>query len=189
MVLPEVKNTTHKLIDVAAEWNCSLEDLFNFAERDLLQICQQRNPDVPVLNLFSSGEEKEAIPFYENEPLEINNFKARELYKRYQDFDEPFILVITDIEKTRFEKKYNLTQGNDRNELTTPSPCVEEFFPSLSTNEKPINGLEDIADYIGLTYDYLKGCWKKKGCPINKSKKNRKLYAFPSQLDNWRSRQ
>ena len=149
MALPEVKNSTHKLIDLAAEWNCSLEDLFNFAERGLLQICQQRIPDVP--NLFSSESEEEKVtPFlYENEPLEINNFKARELHKRYQDLDEPFILVITDIEKTRFEKENDLIKGNDQDELSTPSPPDQEKYPG-EPGEMSLVGWRAICKPFGL---------------------------------------
>ena len=139
MALPEVKNSTYKLIDVAAEWSCSLEDLFNFAERGLLQICQQRNPDFP--DIFSSEGEKAPF-FYENEPLEINNFKARELHKRYQDADEPFFLVITDIEKTRFEKKHlnsesDFQGGQHKNQTNvTKKITTEELIPFAQKLQK-----------------------------------------------------
>lgn len=63
---------------------------------------------------------------------------------------------------------------------------TEESFPRLKENEDPKDGLVQIADYLGLSCDYLKRVWKKKNCPINKGRK-KKLYAFPSQLDRWLS--
>jgi len=62
---------------------------------------------------------------------------------------------------------------------------VQEAFPRLVRNEVSLKGLKKIADYLGLTADYLKHCWKEKNYPINKE--GRKLYAYPSQLDKWRA--
>ena len=77
-------------------------------------------------------------------------------------------------EVERFEK--------ERPDLIPP----KEEYPGLP-GEKSINGLRYIAQYLGLSADYLKHCWKEKNCSFNKE--GRKLYAYPSQLDKWRASQ
>ena len=62
----------------------------------------------------------------------------------------------------------------------------QEKYPG-KPGEKPINGLRYIAQYLGLSADYLKHCWKEKNCSFNKE--GRKLYAYPSQLEKWRASQ
>jgi len=72
--------------------------------------------------------------------------------------------------------------GNDQDEPDNATH-PQEKYPG-NPGEQPVNGLKALARYIGLTYDYLKGCWKKNGYPFNKSKK--KVYAYPSRINAFR---
>lgn len=130
--------------------------------------------------MFGSDEEQEAASKFNKNPIPIDHNEARELEKKYPNHDEHAVisLVVTYEEKTRFEKE----------ECYRHKSHSHEDYPSLypiGTTEMPINGLENIAEYLGLTHDYLKSNWKKMKCPINKGKQ--KAYAYPSQLKIWRS--
>lgn len=106
--------------------------------------------------------------------------KRDELFSEHYDVEGTYIKLE---EVERFEKEHGITVGGDQEEPRNPTPPTREDFPGLP-DETPLNGLKKISEHVGLTYDYLKRCWKKDGYPINKSKQ--KLYAYPSQLNNFR---
>jgi len=121
--------------------------------------------------------------------------EANEDEMSYQELHDDLCEVLTDGEKQyyikleeveRFEKDHGLTVGGDQEEPGGHSHQKNEKFPGIP-NEQPLYGMPDIARHIGKTPDYLLHVWKKQGCPINKDHNNFGTYAYPSQLDAWRS--
>ncbi len=189
MGFPDPKKPTYNLKELTKKWKCPMSDLFYFAEADKLQICKQQNRS--DISLFASDDEKEAASKFSKDIIPIDDQEATKIYTKhgsssayndsYPGSGEPISLVITHEEKERFEKEEcNSLESYNREDYQNPQPIEKN-------TETPIHGLKNIAEFLGLTQNYLKNNWLKKGIPIHKGMQ--KTYAYPSELNLWLAKQ
>lgn len=161
------------------------------------KICQQNG--ITALKSMK-GLLKPPVPtYYREQPDPYTYFDVGEVARAFGKYHF-FVFKSSEIEAFAkehcFEEKHKKSEletiqithpmhTNDTEEALQTDNFMKTDLQKSATQEAPLNGYKEIANFFGVCVDTVRKNYKKNGCPIKTCRTGR-VYAYPTELNQWR---